>query len=534
MKRLISILLAAVMVLSLSACGGSSASSAPASGSGDASSAPASSSAATNPATQGTIYGLDRADTMVLGMVSDIKGLDPMLCSTRLENSMVHMHICDTLGWRDDQGIVTPRLAKSWEMIDDTTWQFVLQEGVVAHDGSKLTSEDVKYSMERCMSDPSFAQYQLPAQVGLEEVVIIDELTFQFKLKAPTNVMDFWLFEAPILPKSYYEGKTSDQLDGACGYGPYKLVEWVRDDHVTLEAFEDYWQGAPQIKNVVFRVIPEESARINELLAGSIDFAEQISIDIADQANSDFTHLDAREGLRKLQLTMSIEKGNPALKDVRVRQALNYAVDKESICENILSGYTSPYSSYVNPANNNPALKAYPYDPEKAKALLAEAGYAEGLELKLVSPSSRYGLDKEVTMQMAADLEAVGVKVTCEYMELGVFLEKLDARELTDLVWIGWAALVNPVVENLILTTGHVDNSATYSNPEFDALYQQLASSMDKEEQQKLNFQMQEIVWNDCPWLFGWKLPQLHGVNNRVEWDIRCDGYFDVFNAKLV
>ncbi len=347
------------------------------------------------------------------------------------------------------------------------------------------------------MSDPQFAQVQLPEQVGLTQVVVVDEQTFQLKLKAPTNVMDFWLFETPILPKSYYEGKKSEELDSVVGYGPYTFVEWVRDDHIILKANENYWQGAPAIENLVFRVIPEESARINELLAGSVDFAEQISVDICDQANSDFTHLDAREGLRKLQLTISIEKGNPALRDVRVRQALNYAVDKESICENILSGYTHPYDSYVNPANNDPSLKAYPYDPDKARALLADAGYAQGLELTLVSPSSRYGLDREVTMQMAADLEAVGIKVKCEYMELGVFLEKLDAHELTDLVWVGWAALVNPVVENLILTSGHVDNSATYSNPEFDALYQKLALSMDKEEQQKLNYQCQQIVWND-------------------------------------
>ncbi len=531
MKRRISILLAAVMVLSMAACGTPPASS---SSTGDPGSGSVpGSSAAPNPAASGTIYGLDRQNTMVLGMASDIKGLDPMLSSTRTEASVLHMHLCDTLAWREDDGTTTPRLAKSWEQVDDTTWQFVLQEGVTAHDGSKLTSEDVKFTMERAMSDPQFAQFQLPEQVGLTQVVVVDEQTFQLKLKAPTNVMDFWLFETPILPKSYYEGKKSEELDSVVGYGPYTFVEWVRDDHIILKANENYWQGAPAIENLVFRVIPEESARINELLAGSVDFAEQISIDIGDQANSDFTHLDAREGLRKLQLTISIEKGNPALRDVRVRQALNYAVDKESICENILSGYTHPYDSYVNPANNDPSLKAYPYDPDKARALLADAGYAQGLELTLVSPSSRYGLDREVTMQMAADLEAVGIKVKCEYMELGVFLEKLDAHELTDLVWVGWAALVNPVVENLILTSGHVDNSATYSNPEFDALYQKLALSMDKEEQQKLNYQCQQIVWNDCPWLFGWKLPQLHGLNNRVQWDLRCDGYFDTFNAKL-
>lgn len=526
------------MLLSLAACGGSPAPSStpgstPAQGGGNDGGNAGGSSASANPASSGTIYGLDRQNTLVMGMVDDVKGLDPLLVSTRTEASIIHMSVSDTLGWRDDKGNVTPRLAKSWEMLDDTTWQFVLQDNVLAHDGSKLTSEDVKFTIERAMSDVQFAQFQLPEQVGLTEVVIIDDLTFQLKLKAPTNVMDFWLFETPILPKSYYDGKKSEDLDTIVGYGPYTFVEWVRDDHTILKANENYWQGAPAIENVVFRVIPEESARINELLAGSVDFAEQISIDIAEQANSEFTHLDAKEGLRKLQLTMSIEKGNPALKDVKVRQALNYAVDKESICEDILSGYTHPYDSYVNPANNDPSLKAYPYDPERAKALLAEAGYADGLELTLVSPSARYGLDREVTMQMAADLEAVGVKVKCEYMELGVFLEQLDAHELTDLVWIGWAALVNPVVENVILTTGHVDNSATYSNPEFDAVYAKLAASMDKAEQQQLNYQCQQIVWEDCPWLFGWKLPQLHGLNNRVQWDLRVDGYFDPYTAKL-
>lgn len=544
MKRIISILLAGIMTLSLAACSGSGTASESASSSGstageasEASSAAASAESSSaggsdNPANEGTIYGLNRADTLVLGMTTDAKSMDPMLCNGRYDSSLVHMHIFDTLAWRDDEGNVTPRLAKSWEMIDDTTWQVTLQEGVVAHDGTPLTSEDVKYSMERAMGDAQYAQYQLPAQIGLEEVVIIDDLTFQFKLKAPSNVVEFWMFEAPIMPKAYYEGKTSDEVaESPVGYGPYKLVEWVKNDHVTLVANEDYWQGAPEIKNVVFRVIPEESARINELLAGSIDFAEQLSLDIADQANSDYTHLDAQEGLRKLQLTISIQNGNPALQDVRVRQALNYAIDKETICETILSGYTSPYNSYVNTPNNNPDLSAYPYDPEKAKELLAEAGYAEGLSLKIVSASAMYGLDKEVTMQMAEYLKAVGIDVTCEYMERGVFSEKLENRELTDLVWIGWAALVNPVVENVILTTGHVDNSATYSNPEFDALYEQLSTTMDKEERQQINFQMQELAWNDCPWIFGWKLPQLNGVNNRVNWDIRCDGYYDVFNA---
>jgi peptide/nickel transport system substrate-binding protein len=383
-------------------------------------------------------------------------------------------------------------------------------------------------------SKPEYAVYQLPEQVDLDRVEVVDELTFRIKTKTPTNVLEYWLFESPIVPIGFYKNATEDQMaSDSDGFGPYKFAKYVPNDYLILEANDQYWGGAPSIKNLVFRVIPEESARINELRAGSIDFAEQIPVDIAEQVDTPISHVDAQAGLRKMALTISIEKGHKALSDKRVRQAMNYAVDKANVTENILSGHTRQYSSYVNPNNNNPELKSYPYDPEKAKELLAEAGYADGFKLTLVSPSNRYGLDKEITQQLAADLEEVGIDVTVQYIELGVFLERNDAKELTDLVWIGWAALTNPIIENLILTTGHVDNNATWSNPEFDRLFAEMSASNDPVEIQRLNFAMQKIAWDDCPWIWLWKLPQINGVNNRVDWKIRNDGYFDIFNASF-
>lgn len=481
-----------------------------------------------------TVYGLPRSETMVLGVVADVRTINPFLANMRMNTSIDYFHLHDVLAWRAPDGTITPRMAESWRRIDPLTWEFRLRDGIYSHGGEKLTSENVKFTLDLVRSRPEYAVYQLPEQTELDEVEIIDELTFRITTKTPANILEYWLFESPITPIGFYKNATEDEMASAAdGFGPYKFVTYVPNDYLVLEAFDSYWGGAPAIKNLVFRVIPEESARINELRAGSIDFAEQIPVDIADQVTTAISHVDAQAGLRKMALTISIAKGHKALSDKRVRQALNYAVDKENITQNILGGFTAAYSSYVNPNNDNPELEPYPYDPDRARALLAAAGYPDGFKLTLVSPSSRYGLDKEITQQLAADLEEVGIEVAVQYVELGVFLERNDAKELTDLVWIGWAALTNPIIENLILTTGHVDNNATWSNAEFDRLFAQMSASNDPAEIRRLNFAMQKIAWDECPWIWLWKLPQVNGVSNRVEWKIRNDGYFDCFNASF-
>lgn len=482
-----------------------------------------------------TVYGIPRSETMIMGVPGDVQTINPLLAGHRLNTSIDHYHLHDVLVHRAPDGTFTPRMAESWKQVDDLTWEVKIRDGIYSHSGEKLTAENVKFTCETIMARPEYAVVQLPEQIGLDRVVVVDELTFQFKTKAYSSTVPYWMFEIPIVPIGFFKDASDDKLARESdGFGPYKLVRYVPNDYLLMERFDGYWGGRPDIPYIIYRVIPEESARVNELRAGSIDFAEQISIDMADQANTAISHVDAQPGLRKMALTMSIEHGHKALSDVRVRQALNYAIDKENITENILSGFTAAYDSYVNPANNNPKLKQYPYDPEKAKRLLAEAGYANGLKLTLVSPSSRYGLDKEITQQLAYDLGEVGVEVDCQYLELGVFLDRLNARELKDLIWIGWAALTNPIIENLILTTGHVDNCATWSNPEFDALYQKMATSKDPAEVQRVNFQMQEIAWEQCPWIWLWKLPQVNGLSNRIEWKMRNDGYLDPFNARII
>jgi peptide/nickel transport system substrate-binding protein len=467
----------------------------------------------------------DEEVVVVYASASDIRSLDPMYINSRLDNSIMFV-IFDLLATRGRDGGSVQELAISTTQIDDLTWEFKLREDVYFTNGEQLTAEDVKFSMERAQLPEFNNFYQLPAQTGLKEIKIIDDFTVQFITEEPSLTMEFWTNEAPIVPKSYYEGKTAEEVaEAPVGSGPFKFVEWVKDDHVTLEANKDYWGGAPGVDKVIIRVIPEESSRINELRAGNVDVIENIAIDQADLLDSDVSHVFATEGLRKMNFQISQTSPQPALQDKRVRQALNYAVDKQTIIETLLKGFTSPLLSYVNPPNNNPDLVPYTYDPDKARQLLADAGYPDGFDLVIQARPGRYGLDKEIVLAVADNLEDVGIKTDVQMMESGLFVDLLDAKEYAGLAYIGWAALINTVVENLILSCGHIDNGSAYCNPEFDALFEKISTTVDPAVRQEYNMQLQEIAWEDAAWIFLWRLPVVYGLSNRLDWNPRNDGY---------
>ena len=469
--------------------------------------------------------------SLVYAVPADARSLDPSLAAGRLDVSIVYS-VCDLLAIRDTNGVSQPHVAESWTRVDPLTWEFKIRQGINFTNGEPLNAEAVKFTMERARLPEFNDNYQLPAQTKLKEVKIIDDYTVQFITEEPTNTMEFWLAESPIIPPTYYGENSIDAVaEKPICSGPYKFVEWVKDDHITLERNEDYWGPKPGFKTITFQIIPEASARINELRAGNIDVASALNLDQAGEANSDVSVAEYVVGLRKMHMGMVQYGDNAALKDKKVRQALNYAVDKEALVNDLLGGKTDILSSYVNPPNNNPELQSYPYDPEKAKALLGEAGYFNGFDVTIEGRASAYGFDKEIMTAIAEYLKAIGVNATVNVMENGVFLDALDQKKLTGLHWMGWAALINPIVENLILTCGHVDNAVAYCNPAFDKLYNQMVSEPDPAKRQELNLKMQKIVWNDAPWLYLWHLPQVYGVAKDVDWKPRPDGYIFLWEA---
>ena len=468
-------------------------------------------------------------ETVVIASANDVISLDPHMLDSNHPTGSVIWSIFDSLVRRAPDGTAEPRLATSWKRVDDLTWRFTLREGVTFTNGEEFNAQAVKTNFERMNSTPWSTFQQLHDQTGLTEVNVIDDYTIELVTEAPTVNMLYWLAEAFIGAPAYLTESDPDMVaNEPVGSGPYKLESWSRDDRLTLTVNEDYWGDMPDAETVVFRVIPETSSRLNELRAGTADLVVDITPDIADQANSDISSAVYVQGLRKMHMGINIEGEQPALQNPLVRQALNHAVDVETIITALLDGQTVPIPSIVNPPNNNPDLERFAYDPARAMELMAEAGYEDGFPLT-IQYSTRFAGGKEVSEVVASYLSEIGIEPTVEAVELGQFREMLANTSTAGIYFMGWAALINPSVELVILTCGHVDNSSGYCNEEYDALVMEASQTLDDEERQQLEFEAQDLVWKDAPWVYLWRLPVVFGMANDIIYEPRADNYVEPY-----
>lgn len=467
---------------------------------------------------------------VVIASEDDVSTLDPHLIRNNHPIGSVIWSVFDSLVRRNADGTHEPRLALSWEQVEPTRWRFKLRDGVTFTNGEKFDAAAVKFNFERMNIAPFNGESQLWPQTGLTAIEIIDPLTLDLVTSAPTINMLYWLEEAFIGAPAYLKDTPADVVGAKpIGSGPYVVTEWKQGDRVVLKANPEHWNGEPAIKDVIFRDIPELSSRINELKAGSVDIAVGLTPDTAADANSDKSKVVSVAGLRKMHMGISCNGIEP-LKDKRVRQALNYAVDVKTMVDTLVGGQTKPIVSVVNPPNNNPDLKPFDYDPEKAKALLAEAGFTD---FEIPIAYGRYPAAKEASETIAAYLEAIGLKPKIEAYEPGKFSEMIRSKAFKGIYFYGWASLINPSVELVILTSDAVDNSSAYNNPEFDALVKKASVTLDDAERQKLLTAAETLVWDDCPWIYLWYLPAIYGVSNRLDFPVRPDDYVEISRSKL-
>jgi peptide/nickel transport system substrate-binding protein len=475
-----------------------------------------------------------RADRpVVIASVSDVSSLDPHLLDNNHPTGSVIWSMFDSLVRRGPDGSDLPRLAVSWERLDDLTWRFHLRRGVKFHDGTQVTAADVKFSFDRMGKPPFNAVQQLVEQTTLKETRIVDDYTVDLVTEQPAVTMLYWLEEAFIAPKAYYSAHSEEYLNThPVGSGPYRFVEWVPGDHVTLAANPAYFNGPPAIKDVVFRVTPDLSARINGLATGDIDLAVDLTPDSVSQTNLPHAHAVQVLGLRKLHFGISQTSKLVALRDPRVRRALNYAVDDQAMIKTLLHGSTVPLSSVVNPPNADPSLKPYGYDPARARQLLAQAGYPKGFDLD-IDFTPMWGQDKDVSETVASYLRAVGIRPHLHADEWNDFRTKLSNASFPGLFYAGWAALINPAVELVIFTCHQQDNASGYCNPEYDRLVHAAAAEYDPTKRRVLVDQAQQIIWNQAYWIFLWRGPVYAGLANRLDYAVRPDDYVEIYTAKL-
>jgi peptide/nickel transport system substrate-binding protein len=470
---------------------------------------------------------------LVIAQGTDITSLDPAFSKIRNDDNVL-LELFDTLVRRNDQMQHQPLLAENWKVLSPTRWQFKLRSGISFHNGEPFDAEAVKYSIERIYDPALNAPAFLKGFVTFERVEIVDPVTVNISTKTPASLMLDWLGYVYILAPKHYRTLTPQQTaQQAVGTGPYLFKEWVRDDHLTITANPRYWGPKAQIQTVVFRPIPETGTRVAELLSGGADILQNVPPDQIDRINrSGIATVKPVEGGRDIFLGMRNDR--PMFKDRRVRQAMNYAIDVDTILKNVV-GAGRRMASLAN-ANVNPALRPYPYDPEKAKALLAEAGWkletgtlmkdGQPFSISFDTPSGRYIRDKDIAEAAASYLERLGIRVKLNILAWPVYSKKMfEDVAPADLFLLGLGSSFNGQSEMQYISKTYAYNPVAYNNPEYEQTYQELNATADPAKRTQLLHKLQQMAYDDPPVVFLYKQIDFYGVNKRVNWEPRRDEF---------
>ncbi|CAJ1316277.1 Heme-binding protein [Paenibacillus nuruki] len=465
--------------------------------------------------------------TLIVGRGGDSAALDPAIV-TDGESLKIAQQVFDTLlDYKEGTTEVMPSLAESWTISEDAlTYTFKLREGVKFHDGTDFNADAVVFNFERWSDTKSKYKFEgdsfdyYDSMFGPEEERVIasvtatDPTTVVFKLNKP---------QAPFLqnlamtcfgiasPKAIEDEKENFKSNPV-GTGPFVFKEWKRSDSITLDKNPNYWQeGLPKMDQVIIRSIPDNTARYNALQNGEIDMMEDLSPD-------DLASLEANPALQKINRPpfnvayLGFNTTKKPFDDPKVRVALNHAVDKQGLIDAFFAGQAEPAVNPIPPTlwGYNKSVEDYPYDLAKAKQLLADAGYPNGIEQELTfyaMPVPRpYMPDgRKVAEVIQASFEQIGVKVKIESPEWATYLEDLKNGTKDDLFIIGWTG-DNGDPDNFFYPLLDKDsiggnNYSQYDSKEFHDLVVKAQQETDQAERSKLYEQAQVIVKKDAPWV---------------------------------
>lgn len=448
-------------------------------------------------------------------------------------------HIYDRLLDRDATTLKPkPMLATSWKVVNDTTWEFTLRQGVKFHNGEPFDAHAVKATMDY-LKDPANKSHYAAYWKSVKDVQIVNDHTVRFITDRPwpslidrASLTDFLVLPAKAL-KELGPAKLAEK---PIGTGPFRFVEWRRDERLVLERNPDYWAGAADINRVTFRFIPEFSARMAALLAGEIDIMKDVPPHAVDAVE--------RSGRAKIRSVVSSRINYLALvnlkpgpmQDLRVRRAMNHAVDVDELITSVLKGRATRICGPLSPANVDfAAVECYKHDPARARALFAEAGIDPAkLALTLDTPSGRYPLDKDVSLAIAAQLQRLGIKTNVVVNEWGTHLDKIKNRNTGDMFFLGWGPAVfgQTVMEPLF--QANQTYSSYGNNKAIDDKIAQTVAVVDPKGRAAAYAELHQMVRDEAPWVPLWQQHDLYGVAAHVEWSPRADEKVWMYEAKIV
>lgn len=457
-------------------------------------------------------------------------------------------YMVETLVKANEKGEIVPWLAESWEFsADGLEYTIKLRQGVKFSDGTPFDAAAVKYNIDR-FNNPDVKSATKTPYNQVKEVVVVDPQTVKFIVAKPSNGLfqafsntNIAMISPASIPVDSPQYKELIGTNAPIGTGAYLLKEYVKDDHVTVSRNPDYWGEKPYYDEVEFLIVPEAATRESLLLSGEVDIALAPPL-------TDLTSLGSNPDIKVINsvsnrvIFIGINTKTKYLDDPRVRQALNYAIDKEAIVKNILLGYAktvvSPMpSGFFGFCETKPQ---YSYDPEKAKALLKEAGVPDKLEVRFVSSTGRYLQDFQVSEAVAGYLKAVGIETKVQTTDWGTYLSWITGKKpeeaVTDLYFLGWAGGYPHGSHTMsMFQTGAFFNGGFYSNPKLDELIKQADAEMDLTKAAEIYCQANQTVWEDAPWIFLYQQPYPVITSSKIEGVVVLPSEkFETFLAKPV
>ena len=472
---------------------------------------------------------------LVVAMSSDPGHLDPRV-EAGVPGWAMFQHIFDGFVWRNERTDPIPCLVTKWEQVSPTTLRWTLRRGVKFHNGEEFTAESVKLTLEQ-IGAPASRHPSRPRLQSIREIKIQDAYTVDLVSERPNRpLLRNTTSIHGMSPKAFRE--LGDRFGtNPVGTGPFKFVEYRPGQHLIVEANPAYWGKKPAFQRIRYRFIPENGTRMASLEAGEVMLVNNVPPD-------QLPRLKANPSLRVVVsptyrvMFVGLRCDRAPFSDKRVRQALNYAIDREALTKGVMGGL-APISRAPLPDGIfgfNPNLPAYRYDPARAKKLLNEAG-AAGATLNLGVPVGRYLLDKQVGEAVAGFLEEAGLTVKLEATSWSAYISEITKYEKSkyDAFLFGYAPTTG---EPDHLIGDHFYSKAPkrtlYNNPEVDRLIVETRESFDTAKVQAAYFRLQELVWDDCPWIFLYEQPDINAVNKKLKWaGGRRDEYVLFHDASL-
>lgn len=374
-------------------------------------------------------------DTLTVAINGEPANLQPAQPVGRL-NELVNALIFDSLTTRDPQGNLVPALAQSWKRLDDNTWEFKLRPGVKFTNGDPLTSDDVKFTYEQLVLNPDAKSPHQTFLQTIKQVNVIDATTFDIITTQPDVLLPSRVFDlyGGVVPKNYYQ-KVGDAAfrTAPVGSGPFKFVDWTKGSQITLATNPDYWGTKSPYKTLVLRFITDDAARMAAFLAGEVDIASNVPPERVAELSAN-PKLDVRSGPSSRYYFLVFDTTKKPFDDVRVRQAVNLSLDRDALVKGVSSGYGTPLASVFIPQTFafDPTIKPV-FDLDKAKALLTQAGYPNGLDVGFDSFTGSIVDHSKVSQAIAGQLQKAGIRTTLNIVDYGVFGPKRLAHQTAPL-----------------------------------------------------------------------------------------------------